>query len=203
MTLWVVCSQRKSLLFKINPFTWSLVTPFQSSSSQLIESGAECTADIIRAPCKVSISTSSVYNSTNRRQQKDKKELGECYVGQSLKSEAWTTVSSAQFPSTALRDNVTMISETQSEVKQGALYTAAGTQNAPLPQSGRVNFAPKMTSNLYNYRSAGIRQHYFPDKKVDEPGPNHAPKMAPVSLLYPYALKGDNLFLPRTELSKF
>ena len=60
-----------------------------------------------------------------------------------------------------------------------------------------------MTSNLYNYRSAGVGQHYFPDETVDEPGPSHAPKTAPVSLLYPYAVKYDDLFLPRPELSKF
>ena len=42
-----------------------------------------------------------------------------------------------------------------------------------------------------------------PDEKVDEPGLNHAPKTASVSLLYPYAVKYDDLFLPRLELSKF
>ena len=60
-----------------------------------------------------------------------------------------------------------------------------------------------MTSNQYNYRPAGVEQHYFPDETVDEPGPSHAPKTAPVSLLYPYAVKYDDLFLPRPELSKF
>ena len=60
-----------------------------------------------------------------------------------------------------------------------------------------------MISNLYDYRSAGVGQHYFPDETVDEPGPSHAPKTAPVSLLYPYAVKYDDLFLPRPKLSKF
>ena len=60
-----------------------------------------------------------------------------------------------------------------------------------------------MTSNLYDYRSSGVGQHYFPDETVDEPGPSHAPKTASVSLLYPYAVKYDDLFLPRPELSKF
>ena len=60
-----------------------------------------------------------------------------------------------------------------------------------------------MTSNLYDYRSAGVGQHYFPDKTVDKPGPSHAPKTAPVSLLYCYAVKYDDLFLPRPVLSKF
>ena len=96
-----------------------------------------------------------------------------------------------------------MISEAQFEVKRGSLYTAPGSQNVSLPQSGRVNFAPKMTSNLYSYRSAGIEQHYFPDEKFNKPGSNHSPKTAPVSLLYPYAVKYDDLFLPRPELSKF
>ena len=112
-TFWTVRSQRKSSLFKLNPFPPPLVTPFQVYH-QLIKSGAECKADIIRAP---------------------------------------------------------------------------ESQNAPLSQSGRVNFAPEMTSNLYDYRSAGVGQHYFPDETVDEPGPSHAPKTAPVSLLYPYAVK--------------
>ena len=96
-----------------------------------------------------------------------------------------------------------MIPEAQSEVKRGSLYTTPGSQNASLPQSGRVNFARKMTSNLYDYKSSSIGQHYFPDEKVNEPGPNHAPKTTPVSLLFPYAVKYDDLFLPRPELSKF
>ena len=74
-----------------------------------------------------------------------------------------------------------MISEALSEVKRGSLYKASGSQSAPLPQSGRVNFAPEMILNLYDYRSAGTEQRYFPDETVDEPGPNYAPKMAPVS----------------------
>ena len=193
---------KKELFLQAKPFSPAISHAFPSSSSQLIKSGAECKDDIIRALCKVSISTLLVYNSTTRRQQRDKDELGEC---QSLKSEARTTVSSAQFPSTAPRDNMTMISEAQSEVKRGSLYAykAPGSRSVPLLQSGRVNFAPEMTSNLYDYRSAGVGQHYFPDETVDEPGPSHAPKMAPVSLLYPYAVKYDDLFLPRPELSKF
>ena len=119
---------KKELSLQAKPFSPAISNAFPSSSSQLIKSGAECKADIIRA----------------------------------LES-----------------------------------------QNAPLPQSGRVNFAPDMTSNLYNYRSAGVGQHYFPDEAVDEPGPSHAPKTTPVSLLYPYAVKYDDLFLPRLELSKF
>ena len=94
-----------------------------------------------------------------------------------------------------------MISAAQSEVKRGFLYEAPGSQSVPLPQSGRVNFAPEMTSNLYDYRSAGVGQHYFPDETVDEPGPSHAPKTAPVSLSF--GVKYDNLFLPSPELSKF
>ena len=119
---------KKELSLQAKPFSPAISNAFPSSSSQLLKSGAECKADIIRAP-----------------------------------------------------EN----------------------QNAPLPQSGRVNFAPEMTSNQYDYRSTGVEQHYFPDETVDEPGPSHAPKTAPVSLLYPYAVKYDNLFLPRPELSKF
>ena len=119
---------KKELPLPAKPFSPAISNAFPSSSSQLIKSGAECKADIIRGP---------------------------------------------------------------------------ESQNAPLPQSGRVNFAPEMTSNLYDYRSAGVGQHYFPDETVDEPGPSHAPKTAPVSLLYPYAVKYDDLFLPRPELSKF
>ena len=96
-----------------------------------------------------------------------------------------------------------MISEAQSKVKRGSLYKAPGSQSAPLPQSARVNFAPEMTSNLYDYRSAGVGQYYFPDKTVDKPGPNHAPRTAPVSFLYLYTVKYDDLFLSRPELSKF
>ena len=59
-----------------------------------------------------------------------------------------------------------------------------------------------MTSNLYDYRSSGIGQHYFPDETIDEPGPNHALKTSSVSLLYPYAVKYDDLFLPRSEFSR-
>ena len=62
-----------------------------------------------------------VYNSTTLRQQKDKDEFGDWLSRQSLKSEAWTTVSSAQIPSTAPRDNVPFISEAQFEVNQGFL----------------------------------------------------------------------------------
>ena len=119
---------KKELSLQAKPFSPAINNAFPSSLSQLIKSGAECKANIIRAP---------------------------------------------------------------------------ESQNAPLPQSGRVNFAPEMTSNLYDYRSAGFGQHYFPDETVDEPGPSHAPKTAPVSLLYPYAVKYDDLFLPRPELSKF
>ena len=119
---------KKELSLQAKPFSPAISNAFPSSSSQLLKSGAECKADIIRAP---------------------------------------------------------------------------ESQNAPLPQSGRVNFAPEMTSNQYDYRSAGVEQHYFPDETVDEPGPSHAPKTAPVSLLYPYAVKYDDLFLPRPESSKF
>ena len=119
---------KKELSLPAKPFSPAISNAFPSSSLQLIKSGAESKADIIRAP---------------------------------------------------------------------------ESQNAPLPQSGRVNFAPEMTSNLCDYRSAGVGQHYFPDETVDELGPSHAPKTAPVSLLYPYAVKYDDLFLPRPELSKF
>ena len=108
---------KKEPFLQAKPFSPAISHVFPSSSSQLIKSGAECKADIIRAPRKVSISTLSVYNLTTLRQQKDKEELGECFFGQSLKSEARTTVSLAQLPSTSPRDNVTMISEAQSEVK--------------------------------------------------------------------------------------
>ena len=60
-----------------------------------------------------------------------------------------------------------------------------------------------MTSNLYDCRSVATGQRYFPDETVNKSGPNHAPKTTPVSLLYPYAVKSDDLFLPRPELSKF
>ena len=60
-----------------------------------------------------------------------------------------------------------------------------------------------MTSNLYDCRSVATGQRYFPDETVNKSGPNHAPKTTPVSLLYPYAVKYDDLFLPRPELSKF
>ena len=139
---------KKEPSLQVKPFYPAISHDFPSSSSQLIKSGAECKADIIRGPCKVSISTLSVYNSTTRRQQKDKDELGECFFGQLLKPEARTTVSSAQFPSTTASNNVIMISEVQSEVKRGSLCTAPGSQNSLLPQSGQVNFAPKMTSDL-------------------------------------------------------
>ena len=119
---------KKELSLQAKPFSPVISNAFPSSSSQLLKSGAECKADIIRAP---------------------------------------------------------------------------ESKNAPLPQSGRVNFAPEMTSNLYDYRSAGVEQHYFPDETVDEPGPSHAPKTAPVFLLHPYAVKYDDLFLPRPEISKF
>ena len=119
---------KKELSLQAKPFSPAISNALPSSSSQLLKSGAECKADIIRAP---------------------------------------------------------------------------ESQKAPLPQSGRVKFAPEMTSNPYDYRSAGVGQHYFPDETVDEPGPSHAPKTAPVSLLYPYAVKYDDLFLPRPELSKF
>ena len=69
-------------------------------------------------------------NLTPRRQQNDKNELGECYFGQPLKSEARTTVSSAQLPSTAPRDNVTMISEAQFEVNE-AFYIKQQGVRAP------------------------------------------------------------------------
>ena len=87
---------KKELSLQAKPFSPAISHAFPSSSSQLIKSGAKCKADIIKAPCKVSISTSSVYNSTTRRQQKNKDKLGECYFGQPLRSEARTTVSSAQ-----------------------------------------------------------------------------------------------------------
>ena len=92
---------KKELSLRAKPFFPAISNAFPSSSSQLIKSGAECKADIIRVP---------------------------------------------------------------------------ESQNAPLPQSGRVNFAPEMTSNQYDYRPAGVEQHYFPDETVDEPGPSHAPK---------------------------
>ena len=193
---------KKELSLQAKPFSPAISHAFPSSSSQLIKSGAECKAYIIRAPCKVSISTSSVYHSTTRRQQKDKDELGECYFGQLLKSEARTTVSSAQFPSIAPRDNVPIISEAQSEVKRGSPYKAPGSQGAPLQQRGRVNLALQMTSNLYDYRSSGIGQRYFPDETIDEPGLNHALKTTPVFLLYSYSVKYDDLFLPRSEFSR-
>ena len=169
---------KKELSLQAKPFSPAISHAFPSSSSQLIKSGAKCKDDIIRAPCKVSISTSSVYNSTTRRQQRDKDELGESYFGQSLKSEARTTVNSAQFPSTAPRNNMTMISAAQSEGKRGSQYKALGSQSVPLRQSNRVNFAPEMTSDLYDYRSAGVGQYYeyFPDETVDKPGPSHTQK---------------------------
>ena len=79
---------KKELSLQAKPFSPAICHALPSSSSQLIKNGAECKHDIIRAPCKISISTSSVYNSKTRREQKDKDELGECYFGQSLKSEA-------------------------------------------------------------------------------------------------------------------
>ena len=86
---------KKELSLQAKPFFPAISNAFPSLSSQSIKSGAECKADIIRAP---------------------------------------------------------------------------ESQNAPLPQSGRVNFTPEMTSNLYNYRSTDVGQHYFPDETVDEQG---------------------------------
>ena len=71
----------------------------------------------------------------------------------------------------------------QFEVNRDFLYTAPMSQNAALPQCGRVNFVPEITSNLYDYRSSDIEQHYFQDEQVDKPGPSHAPKMASIVLL--------------------
>ena len=173
---------KKQLSLQAKPFSLAISHAFPSSSSQIIKSGAECKADIIRAPCKVLINTLSVYNSTTRRKQKDKDELGECYFGQPLRSEAQMIVSSAQFPSTPPRDNVTMISEAQSEVKRGSIYKVPGSQSAPLLQSGQVSFASETISNLRNYRSAGVGQYYFLDEMVDKPCPKNGSNLFIISL---------------------
>ena len=87
---------KKELSLQAKPFSPAITHAYPGSSLQLIKSGAESKADIIRAPCKVSINFSSVYNSTTLRQQKDKDELGNCIFGQLFKSKTGMTVSLAQ-----------------------------------------------------------------------------------------------------------
>ena len=120
-----------------------------------------------------------------------------------MKSKVRRAVSSVQIPKTAPRDNAPIVSEAQFEVNRGSLYTAPGSQNAPLPQSGRVNFVSKINLKSIYYRSSGIEQQYFPDEQVNKLSRTMPQKTAPVSLLYFYALKNDDLFLSRPELSKF
>ena len=93
---------KKELSLQAKIFSPAISHAYPSLLSQLIKSGAESKADIIRTPCKVLYSSLSVYDSTTLRQQKDKDKFGDCLLAQLLKSEARTTVSSAQISSTLL-----------------------------------------------------------------------------------------------------
>ena len=96
----------------------------------------------VKAECDLEVKSHDPLNSLQL-----KKEL-------SLQAKPFSPAISNAFPSSS------QLIKSSAECKAD-IIRAPESQNAPLPQSGQVNFAPEMTSNLHNYRSAGVGQHYF------------------------------------------